>query len=55
MRDESDRSGMRLVIDLKREAQPKKVLNQLYKHTAMQTTFGVNMLALVEGGSSRAC
>lgn len=50
VRDESDRNGMRLVILLKQEAQPKKVLNALYKHTAMQQTFGVNMLALVEGG-----
>ena len=48
--DESDRNGMRLVIMLKQDAQPKKVLNALYKHTQMQTTFGVNMLALVEGG-----
>jgi DNA gyrase subunit A len=50
VRDESDRSGMRLVIVLKQDAQPKKVLNALYKHTQMQTTFGVNMLALVEQG-----
>ena len=50
VRDESDRNGMRLVIILKQEAQPKKVLNALYKHTQMQQTFGVNMLALVEGG-----
>lgn len=50
VRDESDRSGMRLVIILKQDAQPKKVLNALYKHTQMQTTFGINMLALVERG-----
>ncbi len=50
VRDESDRTGMRLVIILKQDAQPRKVLNALYKHTQMQTTFGVNMLALVEGG-----
>jgi DNA gyrase subunit A len=50
VRDESDRSGMRLVIILKQDAQPKKVLNALYKHTQMQTTFGINMLALVEDG-----
>lgn len=50
VRDESDRSGMRLVILLKQDAQPKKVLNALYKHTQMQTTFGINMLALVDGG-----
>jgi DNA gyrase subunit A len=48
LRDESDRNGMRLVIELKRDAIPKVVLNQLYKHTPMQTTFGVNMVALVD-------
>src|SRR5213594_1056623 len=47
LRDESDREGMRVVIELKRDAQPKVILNQLYKHTQMQTTFGANMLALV--------
>jgi DNA gyrase subunit A len=47
IRDESDRDGLRVVIELKRDAQPRVVLNQLYKHTAMQTTFGANMLALV--------
>jgi len=47
LRDESDREGMRIVIELKRDAQPKVVLNQLFKHTQMQTTFGSNMLALV--------
>jgi DNA gyrase subunit A len=47
LRDESDRDGMRVVIELKRDAQPAVVLNQLFKHTQMQTTFGVNMLALV--------
>src|SRR6185295_11747932 len=47
LRDESDRDGMRIVIELKRDAQPKVVLNQLYKHTQLQTTFGANMLALV--------
>ena len=55
VRDESDRSGMRLVIILKQDANPHKVLNELYKHTPMQTTFGVNMLALVEAGFSHAC
>ncbi|MDQ4044414.1 MAG: DNA gyrase subunit A, partial [Chloroflexota bacterium] len=50
LRDESDRSGMRMVIELKRDAQPKKVLNNLFKHTALQQTFGVNMLALVDRG-----
>jgi DNA gyrase subunit A len=49
LRDESDRNGMRLVIELKRDALPKVVLNKLYKHTPMQSTFGVNMVALVEG------
>jgi DNA gyrase subunit A len=49
LRDESDRSGMRVVIELKRETIPKVVLNKLYKHTAMQTTFGINNLALVDG------
>src|SRR5919202_1410314 len=48
LRDESDRKGMRLVIELKRGVIPKVVLNKLYKHTAMQTTFGVNMVALVD-------
>jgi len=52
LRDESDRRGMSIVIELKRGAQPKKVLNQLYKYTPLQSTFGVQMLALVadEGG-----
>jgi DNA gyrase subunit A len=50
VRDESDRSGMRLVVILKQDSQPKKVLNALYKHTQMQTTFGINLLALVENG-----
>ena len=49
LRDESDRDGMRIVIDLKRDAIPHIVLNRLYKHTQMQTTFGAIMLALVEG------
>jgi DNA gyrase subunit A len=53
LRDESDRNGMRIVIELKREAQPRKVLNNLFKHTAMQSTFGVNMLALVDGKQPR--
>jgi DNA gyrase subunit A len=48
LRDESDKRGMRLVIELKRDALPKVVLNKLYKHTPMQTTFGVNMVALVD-------
>ncbi len=49
LRDESDRNGMRIVIELKREAQVFTVLNNLYKHTTMQTTFGVIMLAIVDG------
>ncbi len=49
LRDESDRQGMRIVIELGRGAQPKQVLNSLFKHTAMQSTFFVNMLALVDG------
>src|SRR5947209_8244364 len=48
LRDESDRHGMRIVIELKRDAIPKVVLNKLYKHTPLQTTFGVNMVALVD-------
>ncbi len=48
LRDESDRKGMRIVIELKRGVIPKVVLNKLYKHTAMQTTFGVNAVALVD-------
>ncbi|TMK39167.1 MAG: DNA gyrase subunit A [Actinobacteria bacterium] len=48
LRDESDKRGMRLVIELKRDAIPKVVLNKLYKHTPMQATFGVNMVALVD-------
>ncbi len=51
VRDESDRSGIRMVVILKQDAQPKKVLNQLFKYTNMQTTFGANMLALIEGGT----
>src|SRR5688572_17608005 len=47
LRDESDKDGMRVVVELKRDAIPRVVLNQLYKHTTMQTTFGVIMLALV--------
>ncbi|MDX2262552.1 MAG: DNA gyrase subunit A [Gemmatimonadales bacterium] len=49
VRDESDREGMRLVVELKRDAIAQVVLNQLYKHTAMQSTFGVINLALVNG------
>ncbi|HEY5562254.1 MAG TPA: DNA gyrase subunit A [Clostridiaceae bacterium] len=49
LRDESDRDGMRMVIEIKRDANANVVLNQLYKHTNMQDTFGVNMIALVNG------
>ena len=49
LRDESDRSGMRMVIELRRDVKPQVVLNNLYKHTQLQSTFGVNMLALVHG------
>ena len=49
VRNESDKDGVRLVVELKRDAVPAVVLNQLYKHTAMQTTFGAIMLALVDG------
>jgi DNA gyrase subunit A len=49
LRDESDRRGMSIIIELRRGAQPSKVLNQLYKYTALQSTFGVQMLALVDG------
>ncbi len=49
IRDESDRKGMRIVIELKRDVQAQVVLNMLYKHTQMQDTFGVIMLALVDG------
>jgi len=48
LRDESDRNGISVVIELKRGCQPMKVLNQLYKHTQLQTTFGVQMLALID-------
>jgi DNA gyrase subunit A len=49
LRDESDRRGMSIIIELRRGAQPVKVLNQLYKYTPLQSTFGVQMLALVDG------
>ena len=49
LRDETDRNGMRIVIELKRDVNANVILNQLYKHTAMQDTFGVIMLALVNG------
>ena len=49
LRDESDRQGMRIVLDLRRDITPQIVLNQLFKHTQMQDSFGVNMIALVNG------
>src|SRR5271168_1147318 len=49
LRDESDRDGVRVVVELKRDAEPEIVLNQLHRHTALQTSFGVNMLALNGG------
>ncbi len=49
LRDESDRTGMRIIIELKRSAHPRKVLNQLYKYTPLQSTFGAQMLALIDG------
>ena len=49
LRDESDRRGMRIVFELKRDAKPKNLLNQLYKHTSMQLAFNVNTVALVNG------
>ncbi|SFL74819.1 DNA gyrase subunit A [Gracilibacillus orientalis] len=49
LRDESDRNGMRVVIELRRDANPNVVLNNLYKQTPLQTSFGINMLALVDG------
>ncbi len=49
LRDESDRRGMRLVVELKPSAQPRTVLNQLYKHTQLQSTYSIQMLALVNG------
>ncbi len=49
LRDESDRKGMRIYIELKKDAQSEVILNQLYKHTQLQTSFGINMVALVNG------
>jgi DNA gyrase subunit A len=48
LRDESDKDGVRVVLDLKKDSYPKKILNSLYKHTSLQTTFHVNILALVD-------
>ena len=49
LRDESDKDGLRVVVELKRDARPKAVLNNLYKYTKLQTTFPANFVALVEG------
>ena len=49
LRDESDKDGVRIVIELKKDSYPKKILNALYKHTSLQTTFHLNMLALIDG------
>ncbi len=49
LRDESDKDGVRVVLDLKKDSYPKKILNSLYKNTQLQTTFHVNMLALIDG------
>ncbi|MDD5055789.1 MAG: DNA gyrase subunit A [Candidatus Peribacteraceae bacterium] len=49
IRDESDRDGIRIIIELKKDSYPQKILNQLYKHTALQTSFGYNMIALADG------
>lgn len=49
LRDESDKDGVRIVVELKKDSYPKKILNALYKHTTLQTTFHVNMLALIDG------
>jgi DNA gyrase subunit A len=49
LRDESDRTGMRIVVELRRDVNPQVILNQLYKHTQMEDSFGINLLALVDG------
>ncbi|MBC7223468.1 MAG: DNA gyrase subunit A [Anaerolineae bacterium] len=49
LRDESDRSGMQIIVELKRGTPPRKLLNQLFKYTPLQTSYGINMLALVDG------
>jgi DNA gyrase subunit A len=49
LRDESDRDGMRMVVEIKRDSNPRSVLNNLFKHTALQSAFNMNMLALVDG------
>jgi DNA gyrase subunit A len=54
VKDLSDKTGMRIQIDLKREAIPQVVLNKLYKHTALQATWGYNAVALVDGAATLA-
>jgi len=49
LRDESSKTGVRIVVDLKKDSYPKKILNQLYKHTPLQSSFHINMLALIDG------
>ncbi len=49
IRDESDRDGIRIIVELKKDAYPQKILNQLYKYTDLQTSFGYNMIALADG------
>jgi DNA gyrase subunit A len=49
LRDESDRQGMRIVLEMTKNVEPETVLRELYKRTPMQTTFGINLLALVDG------
>jgi DNA gyrase subunit A len=49
IRDESDREGIRVIVELKKDSYPQKILNQLYKHTDLQTSFGYNMIALADG------
>tara|TARA_Y100000588_G_scaffold225492_1_gene239421 strand:- start:837 stop:3095 length:2259 start_codon:yes stop_codon:yes gene_type:complete len=53
LRDESDRNGLRIVIELKREGSAQQIKNLLYKHTAMRSTFAINMMAIVEGAPRR--
>ena len=54
LRDESNKEGVRIVIELKKDAYPQKILNQLYKLTPLQTSFGYNMIALTERGKNVA-
>ena len=54
LRDESDRNGMRIVMEVRRDANANVLLNNLYKHTALQTSFGINMLSLVNGEPTSA-